>query len=166
MHHRAFGQPGDLAVLGERDVEPERVLERTSHQQRVLHAVAVVGEDPHADGGEFGERGELVTVPADGDRRCRKHVAQPGPHALAADEVDDLDAVLRRVGVRHGDDRGEAAERRGTAAGLDRLGLFLAGLAQVDVEVDESGAHHTAGGVDQLVSLRSSSSPRGRCRRR
>ena len=48
--------------------------------------------------------------------------------------------VLRRLGVGHRHDRGEPAERGGAAAGLDRLGLLAAGLAQVDVEVDEARA--------------------------
>ena len=55
----------DLAVLGEHDVEPERVLHRPAHQQRVLHAVAVVGEqvDPGRD--ELGERRQLLPRPTD-----------------------------------------------------------------------------------------------------
>ena len=139
VHHRALGEPFDLAVLGERDPEPVGVLEGPAHQQRVLHAVAVVGEDPHAGVGELGERGQLLTAAADGDRAGRQDLAEPGSLALAAHEVDDLDAVLGRVGVRHRDDRGESAERSGPAAGLDRLGLFRARLAQVHVQVDEPG---------------------------
>ena len=43
---------------------------------------------------------------------------------------------------------GEAAERRRTAAGLDRLGVLATGLAQVRVQVDEPGQQHEAVGVD------------------
>ena len=53
-----------LAVLGERDVEPRGVLQRTAHQLRVLHAVAVVGEHPHAGAGQLAERGQLLAAPA------------------------------------------------------------------------------------------------------
>ena len=79
---------GDLAVLGERDVEAERVLERPAHQQRVLHAVAVVGEDPHAGRGELGERRERLAGRPTVMQPAGQHVAQPGPLALAADELD------------------------------------------------------------------------------
>ena len=83
-----------------------------------------------------------------------QHLAQPGLAALLAHELDDRHAVLRRVGVRHRDDRGEPAERRGAAAGLDGLGLLLAGLAQVHVQVDEAGADDAAGGVEHGVGRR------------
>ena len=36
------------------------VLERAAHQLRVLHAVAVVGEQAHAGGGQLAERGERL----------------------------------------------------------------------------------------------------------
>ncbi len=65
VHHRALRERGDLAVLGEDDVEAERVLHRPAHQQRVLHAVAVVGEDPHARGDQLAERRQLLAGAAD-----------------------------------------------------------------------------------------------------
>ena len=140
VHHGTLGQAGDLAVLGERDAEPAGVLERPAHEERVLHAIAVVGEDAHADRGQFGEGGELGPVPADRDRGSGEHLAQSGPGGLLPDEVDHFHAVLCRIGVGHRHDRGEAAECGGSAAGLDRLGLLLAGLAQVRVQIDEPGA--------------------------
>ena len=56
VHHRALGERGDLAVLGQGDVEGAGVLERMAHQLRILHAVAVVGEQVHAGGGQLAER--------------------------------------------------------------------------------------------------------------
>ena len=52
------------------------------------------------------------------------------------------------VGVRHRDDRGEPAERGGAGAGLDRLGLLRARLAEVDLDVDEAGRDDAALGVE------------------
>ena len=89
------GEAADLAVLGEDHVEPERVLHRPAHQQRVLHAVAVVGEDPHAGGDELGVRRQLLARPADRDAARRQHLAQPGGLALGPHEVDDAARVLR-----------------------------------------------------------------------
>ena len=139
VHHRAFGEPGHLAVLGERDAEVERVLERPAHQQRILHAVAVVGEEVHAGGGELGERRELLAVAADRDRSRREHVAQPGELALAADEVDHARPqswVGSVLGIATIAVKPPSAAAR--LPGLDRLGLLLARLAEVGVEVDEA----------------------------
>src|SRR6185436_14894219 len=46
-----------------------------------------------------------------------------------------------------------AAAHRGAHAGLDRLLLLLPGLAQVDVDVDQAGAHHSTAHVQDLDVL-------------
>ena len=51
-----FVSDGHLAVLGKRDVERSGVLEGVTHQLRVLHAVAVVGEQPYPGGRQLAER--------------------------------------------------------------------------------------------------------------
>ena len=113
VHHRALRERADLAVLGEHDAERLRVLQRAAHQLRVLHAVAVVGEQVHARGAQLAVRRELLAVASDGDAARRQHLAEPGLAALLAHELDDRHAVLRRVGVRHRHDGGETAECRG-----------------------------------------------------
>ena len=65
VHHGTGGEGADLAMLGEDDVEAEGVLHRPAHQQRVLHAGAVVGEQVDAGVGELAERGELLAGAAD-----------------------------------------------------------------------------------------------------
>ncbi len=54
-------------------------------------------------------------------------------------------------GVGHGQHAREPAEGGGAGARLDRLGLFLARLAQVGVQVDEPGGDHAAAGVQRDV---------------
>ena len=143
-------------MLRQRDAESAPVLHGPAHEQFVLHAVAVVGEDPHSRGGEFGERGECLSATSDGDATAGHDLDESGPATLFAHEVDDGDAVLRGIGVRHRDDRGVAALRRGTTPGLDRLRFFLARLAQVRVQVDEARCDDAAGHVDDVIA---------RCRR-
>ena len=75
-------------------------------------------------------------------------VTQPGPPRLGAHELDDGQRVLRRLGVRHGDDGGETTEGRGPAPGLDRLRFLSTGLAQMDVQVDEAGRDDAAAGIE------------------
>ena len=153
MHDGAGGEPFDLAVLGQRDAEAVGVLERPPHQQRILHAVAVVGEDLDADCREFAEWSQVLPGPTDRDRTGRQHLAETGAFALAANEIDHLDAVLGGIGVRHGDHRGEAAECGSAAAGLDRLGLLTTRLAQMHVQVDEAGRDDQPAGVDHVVAV-------------
>jgi hypothetical protein len=129
VHHRTLGERRRLAVLGERDAEGPGVLQRPTHERRILHAVAVVGEQLHAGRSEFAEGRQPLALATDGDATRRQHLAQAGTHTLGAHELDDRDAVLRRVGVGHGHDSGEAAERGATRPGLDRLGFLLARLA-------------------------------------
>ena len=79
------------------------------------------------------------------------NIAEPGATTLGAHEVDDAHTVLGRVGVRHRDNRRVAAEGGRPRAGFDRLCLGHSGLAEVGVQVDETGCDHHGADVDHLV---------------
>ena len=57
----------------------------------------------------------------------------------------------RRRGVGHVEHRGKAAEHGGAGAGGDALHRLVAGVAQMDVRIDQAGQNVQAGGVDGLV---------------
>ena len=57
---------------------------------------------------------------------------------LLQDEQRDAGVVVHRLGVRHAGDGGEAARDSRGRAGGDRLLMFLTGLAQVHVNIDEA----------------------------
>ena len=63
VHDGTLGEPLHLAVLRQHDAEVGGVLERTTHQQRVLDAVAVVGEQVDTGRGQLGQRRELLARP-------------------------------------------------------------------------------------------------------
>jgi hypothetical protein len=94
--------------------------------------------------------GKLAALPADGDGADRLHVnaarlpAQP-PHLL-----DHAGGVGRGLGVRHGEDGGVAAQRRGRRARGHRLGVLPAGFAQVGVQIHQAGEQHQALAVDDV----------------
>ena len=62
-------------------------------------------------------------------------------------------ADRRRLGVRHLEDGGDAADRRGGGAGGEVLLVFEAGLAEVDLGVDDAGQDVQAGAVDVLLRI-------------
>ena len=99
------------------------------------------------EGGQLGHGRQPLPGPAHGDGPGHRHLGQRPPT-----EGQHLAGRARRVdgrlGVGHGHHRRVAPERRRPGAGLDRLGLFPAGLAQVGVQVDQPGGHQAAAGVE------------------
>ena len=59
-------------------------------------------------------------------------------------------AVVHRDRIRHAADGGEAARRRGFAAGLDGFGMLDARLAQMHVHVDEARRYDLPGCIENL----------------
>src|SRR4029079_12232078 len=115
--------------------------------------VAVVGKEPDPGGGELTERRQRCALTIHRDAPGRVHVAQPGPPALGAHELDDRQRILRGFRVRHRHDRSEPTERRGATSRLDGLRLLATGFTQMDVEVDEPGGHDATAGVQRDVSI-------------
>ena len=57
----------------------------------------------------------------------------------------------QRIGVGHLEDGGDAAHDRGARAGLEVLLVLGAGLAEMDLGVDDAGEDVEAGAVDDLA---------------
>ena len=139
-----------FAVLRDRQPEGARVLQRVAHQPRVGNGVAVVGERDDAGLRQLAGGRELLAGAVARDAAERQHAHGGVFLGLAQHGLDGGAAVERRVRVRHRADGGEATARgRGRAAG-DRLLVFEAGLAQVDVQVHEAGRHDQPGRVDAV----------------
>ena len=153
MHHRAVREGRDLAVLGESDVEVACVFEGPSHQLRILHSRAVVGEQSNTGVAQFAEGREVLPCASDGDAPRRHHLAESSPTALFPNEVDHDARVVRRFGVGHGHHGGEPTECCGPRAGLDGLGLLATGFAQVNVQVDQPGGDDASGGVENRAGV-------------
>ena len=128
--------------------EGSRGFHGAPHHARIHHRPAVVGNGDDArllhqsDGGKF-FAGAVLGDGADG-----KHV-HDGVALGALDDVAGDGGVVvdgRRVG--HAADGGESTGGGGARAALDGLGVFEAGLAQMDVHVDEAGRDDQSGGVE------------------
>jgi hypothetical protein len=104
--------------------------------------------------GEPAHLGQLAAVLALRDRgeEADRHVR------LRQRGLDQRAEHRRRVddglGVRHREDRAVPARRRGRGAGGDRLLVFAARRAQVDVGVDERGCEQEPGALDDAVAVR------------
>jgi hypothetical protein len=134
-------------MVGDDHAEARGVLESPSHDRGILDAVAVVGENLHAQRGHLCHRRQQPAFSADRYRASGPHVA-----ASALGQVEyvahDRGRVRRRLGIRHGDDRGVAAERRRPSPGLDRLGFFGPGLPQMGVQVNQARGDDAAARVE------------------
>ena len=86
-----------------------------------------------------------------GDRADGIDIGKPDALRFAADEIDLPLVVERRLGVGHAADGGEPPRHRGRGAGGDRLFFLIAGLAEVNVNVDQAGRDETAGRVDDAI---------------
>ena len=76
------------------------------------------------------------------------------------DLADDRGRVRRGLGIGHRHDRRVTAERGGTSAGLDRLGFFGPGLAQMGVQVDQAGRDDAAARVEHDGARPAAAQPR------
>ena len=153
VHLRADGQPRLLGVLGDDAVERLDVLQRPAHQRAGRATQCPSSENTRTRAAESAiapSSASRSPRQADGHRADRDDVDQPGLAAQPPHLLDDAGGVGDRVGVGHRVHRGEPAERRGPAAGLDRLGVLAAGLAQVGVQVDQARQRDQPGGVDDL----------------
>lgn len=150
VHDALAGERLVLAMLDEERVEHGRVLHGPQADAGLGDAVAVVGDGDRAGAEHQADLGEFLAGAGLGDRADGVDLAGGGA-GLAADEFDLGVGVEGRDGVGHAGDGGEAARDRGRAAGLDGLAFLLAGLAEVDVHVDQAGADDSVFGVDGAV---------------
>ena len=83
-----------------------------------------------------------------GDGADGKHVDDGVALGALDDVAGDGGVVVDGRGVGHAADGGESTGGGGARAAFDGLGVFEAGLAQMDVHVDEAGRDDEAGGVE------------------
>ena len=152
VHVAAGREHRVLAVLGQDDglAQAAGVLHGPAHETSVRDARPVIGEEAHPELGHLAERRELLARPSHRDGAGRVDVARRGAPELQH-LAHDAGMIDRRDGVGHGEDARVAAEGGRPGAGLDGLGLLLARLAEVAVEVDQAGAHDAPGRVEGAI---------------
>ncbi len=128
VHLRALGESRLLGVLGDDPVERRDVLERATHEQRVVHALAVIAEHPHggARASHRADLGEVLPRESDGDGADRPHRHVAVLVAERGDLFDDAGGVGDGLSVRHRVHRGEPAGRGSAGSGQHGLALLEA----------------------------------------
>ena len=144
------GERLDLTVRDGDAVKLGDVAHCGAHHAGALDAVAVVREGAGTLEDHVTDLRKGLALLATGKRADWTDVAEVGRTttvdlvAYAGTRVGD------GVGVGHCRDVGEAAMGRGAAAGGDVLLVLEAGIAEVDVHVDEARNQVLAAGVDHL----------------
>ncbi len=142
-----------FGVLNDRQIEGLCVLKRAAHDGARHHADAVVA---HRDGARFPKLCHLGQIFAllphgdgtDGMKAWTTHLGGSPQHHLG-----DRAGVVDRLGVGHHTDVRKAARGRRSQSAPDVLFVFLTGLAQVCVQIDEGGQDPFAGAVDDSGAL-------------
>jgi hypothetical protein len=149
VHRSSARQRRLLAMIGDRDPERSRVLERGAHEVRAHHRAAVVAHRDRPGPHHLAEFGQRLPLLSHRDRADRMDSRPPGALRLADDEADGRLIVGDRLGVRHRADSREAARRRRPRTGGDRLDVLAPGLTQMAVDVDEAGSDDRAGAIER-----------------
>src|SRR5690606_14496866 len=94
--------------------------------------------------------GELLALEAARDGADREKARAAGGFGALKHRPGDGGIVVHRAGVRHGADGGEPARRGGLEPRGDVFLVFVSGLSEMNVDVDEAGRDDAPLGVDDL----------------
>jgi hypothetical protein len=148
MHVAAGAEVQVFAVVDDGEVESAGELHGAAHDAGVHDGAAVVGDGDDAGVLHGADGGQFVAGAVLGDGADGEDVGN-GELAGAVDDVaGDGGIVVDGDCVWHAADGSESAGGGGAGAGLDGFGVLDAGLAEVDVHVDETGGDDEAGGVE------------------
>ncbi len=148
---RAIGLGRVFGVVDERQPERPRIGERAPEQRRGADARSVVGEADDTRIRQLAQRCQCLAATPRGDRPVRQRPHRRTCRAgSGADTGQDRRIVERRRRVRHQADGREAAVSRRRQPRSDRLGVLVAGLPEMGVEVDEARSDDDPVLVDTL----------------
>ena len=155
VHRAALAQGGVFAMGEDGEVELDAEFHGLAHDEGTLDGEFFVtgGHDPGLlHGGEVGKF-EAVHASGEGTDGGHEDAAGFGRGGFIEDEIDEGRVVQRGVGVGHAADRGVAPGGGGLGAGRDGFLVGRAGLAEVDVGVDEAGRDPESRAVVDFVEV-------------
>ena len=129
-----------FAVLNQRYVEHAGVLERPAHQQRRRHRMPVVADRHTPRLPQLRNVGQQLAFGSLGYGTDWIDAGQVGFRGFGQDQRRDIRVVVHRRRVRHTRDRREPSSDGGRCTSGNGLLVFLPGLAQMHVHVDQPRA--------------------------
>ena len=153
-HHTTRSQRNVLAMIDYRQAQRAAVLHGLAEQPRGGHGFSVVADGYDSRILHCRDFSQCFAFAPDG-RGADRPNAHRSPSLRAINhETSDGSVVVDRLGIGHRADRRKASTSRGTRAGLDGFREFLAGHAQVAMQVNKSGSDDQAGGVENFRAVR------------
>ena len=137
-----------------RQVEHGTILQGAAHQVGVHYRPTVIGDRYSAFCGHLANLGQFFALEPFRERTDRQHPRQVRRPRSLDNVAGDRAVVVDRVGVGHAGDGGEPTGHCRLGAGQHGLFVLVAGLAQVDMHIDEARGHDQAAGVNARVSGR------------
>ncbi len=135
-----------LHVVDDGSIEHRGVLERPPHQATVLHRRSVVAEGHRSALDQIGHFGQFLPLSVLRHAGDRMDVDRRAPTAFDH-EFHHVARMNGRVGIGHAGHGREASKSGRPTAGLDRLLVLLARLAQMYVHVHPAGRNELARGI-------------------
>lgn len=147
--HGCVGREGrEVTADGEGHSERAGILHGPVKEEEVFRSFIGVGQESDTVASE-GVVGDLFPAfHAFGDAACGDDFEDAVFFTYFSEEFDAGGAVEGGRGVGHGLNAGDAALKGRFGGGGDAFTRFVAGLAEVRVEVEEAGKDERAGGVD------------------
>ena len=147
----ARAQARVFAMLDDGKAEGPGGLERPPHQPGRLDRTAIIRERHGARFGQRSKIGQRLAFAAGRNGGDRKHSSKSHLPRPLDQSAGGLNAVVHGPGVGHRTHGGEPSGYCRREARLERFRVRIAGLPQVDVQVDESGRDHLTAGVHSFV---------------
>ena len=142
-------------MLDERPTERTGIGQGIAQERRVVHRCPIVTEAHGAGVRQLPERRQAFAGSPLGDRAVDQHPDRRRRSVRETQHVAQARGpVERRVRVGHRAHRREATVGGCGETGRDRLGVLVAGLAQMHVEVDETGQHEQVRLTDRRAAAR------------
>ena len=148
VHDAAIGEVRILLVRDDRHPQHRAVFQRAPHELRIGDRLAVIADRDASRRSQIRELRQLLAFQTFADGTDGIHATRAVPRRLGDDHLGDRPLVVRRNRVRHRAHRRVPARHCRPSSGRDRLFMFLAGLAQMGVQIDETGHDHQTAGID------------------